>query len=126
MNYTDPHREAEASRIEIIESQKTQAEFIKWKPIAVGAIASISLGLTGSAAASPNPKGLQLLLCAIPLVCAYVDFVSLNIMMRIVTIWRLLETVGKRVREVRLSDASKWCESFYIRNGRATRRQFRV
>jgi hypothetical protein len=94
MNHTDPHRESEPLRTEIIESQKTQAEFIKWKLIAVGAIASISLGFTGSTAASANRNGLQLLLCAIPLVCAYVDFVSLHIMIRIVTIGAFLRQSG--------------------------------
>jgi hypothetical protein len=90
----DPDRESEALRTEIVESQKTQAEFIKWKLIAVGAIASISLGLTGSTAASPDPNGLRLLLCGIPLVCAYVDFVSLHIMMRIVAIGAFLRHSG--------------------------------
>src|SRR4051794_10676267 len=94
MNEADLHSESQALRTEIIESQKTQAEFIKWKLIAVGAITSISLGLTGSPAASTDRNGLRLLLCGIPLVCAYVDFVSLHIMMRIVAIGAFLRQSG--------------------------------
>ena len=94
MNEADMHSESQALRTEIIESHKTQAEFIKWKLIAVGAITSISLGLTGSPAASTDRNGLRLLLCGIPLVCAYVDFVSLHIMMRIVAIGAFLRQSG--------------------------------
>jgi hypothetical protein len=83
-----------ALRNEIIESQKTQAEFLKWKLIAVSAVSSISLGFTPVAGPAPNPRGLELLLCAIPLICAYIDFVSLHIMIRIVTIGTYLKKTG--------------------------------
>ena len=43
-----------ALRNEIVESQKTQAEFLKWKLIAVGVVSSISLGLTDSHAKSAS------------------------------------------------------------------------
>ena len=83
-----------ALRNEIIESQKTQADFLKWKLIAVGAVSSISLGFTPASAPPANPQGLELLLCAIPLICAYIDFVSLHIMIRIVTIGAYLKKIG--------------------------------
>lgn len=83
-----------ALRNEIIESQKTQAEFLKWKLIAVSAVGSISLGFTPVAPPAANEHGLQLLLCAVPLICAYIDFVSLHIMIRIVTIGTYLKRIG--------------------------------
>jgi hypothetical protein len=81
-------------RNEIIESQKTEADFLKWKLIAIGAVSSISLGFTPAAAPPANPHGRELLLCAIPLICAYIDFVSLHIMIRIVTIGTYLKKIG--------------------------------
>lgn len=83
-----------ALRNEIIESQKTQAEFLKWKLIAVSAVSSISLGFERTVKPPPDPRGLQLLLCAIPFICAYIDFVSLHIMIRIVTIGAYLRKMG--------------------------------
>jgi hypothetical protein len=83
-----------ALRNEIIESQKTQAEFLKWKLIAVSAVGSISLGFTPVAPPAANLHGLELLLCAIPLICAYIDFVSLHVMIRIVTIGTYLKKIG--------------------------------
>ncbi len=80
-------------RLEIVESQKTQAEFLKWKLIAVGAVASISLGLTGSDGSAAQ-DGKQLLLCSIPLICAYTDFISIHIMLRIRTIGTYLKKSG--------------------------------
>ena len=83
-----------ALRGEIVESQKTQAEFLKWKLIAVGAVSSISLGLTSPSGQQSSPQSLQLLLCSIPLICAYTDFISLHIMIRIVTIGTYLKGAG--------------------------------
>jgi len=88
-NGTDVERDR-MLRSEIIESQKTQADFLKWKLIAVAAIASISLGL----AHSPAVGGTKLLLCLVPLICAYVDLTSLHIMIRIMTIGIYLKESG--------------------------------
>jgi hypothetical protein len=83
-----------ALRTEIIESQKTQAEFLKWKLIAVSAVGAISLGFTPMETPPANLDRAALLLCAIPLICAYIDFVSLHIMIRIVTIGTYLQKIG--------------------------------
>lgn len=83
-----------ALRTEIVESQKTQAEFLKWKLIAVSAVGSISLGFTPVGVPKGGQHGVELLLCAIPLICAYIDFVSLHIMIRIVTIGTYLMKIG--------------------------------
>lgn len=90
----NPAGDLAALRTEIVESQKTQADFLKWKLIAAAVVASISLGIGSSTSSPPNPKGSQLLLCAIPLICAYVDFISLHIMIRIVTIGTFLRRSG--------------------------------
>jgi hypothetical protein len=79
-------------RTEIVESQKTQAEFLKWKLIAVALVASISLGV------EPNidfgVTGAKLLICLVPLTCAYVDLISLQILSRILTIGIYLKKSG--------------------------------
>ncbi len=79
-------------RSEIIESQKTQAEFLKWKLIAVATLASISLGLTTGSRRDDTYS--RLLVCLVPLICAYVDLTSLHIMIRIITIGAYLKKMG--------------------------------
>jgi len=79
-------------RGEVIESQKTQADFLKWKIISVATIASISLGLASTT--NPTIQGAKLLLCLVPLICAYVDLTSLHIMIRIIMIGIYLKKVG--------------------------------
>jgi len=84
-------------RAEIIESEKTQADFLKWKLIAVAAVASISLGFAGTT--NPTVPGARLLLCLVPLICAYVDLMSLHIMIRIITIGLYLKISGNSYEE---------------------------
>jgi hypothetical protein len=79
-------------RTEIIESQKTQADFLKWKLISVATVASISLGFASTS--NPVVEGVKLLLCLVPLICAYVDLTSLHIMIRIITIGIYLKRSG--------------------------------
>src|SRR5271165_2912328 len=81
-----------ALRDEIIESQKSQADFLKWKLISVAAVVSVSLGF-----AQPGPgPGARLLLCLVPFICLYVDLISLHIMIRIITIGIYLKLSGNR------------------------------
>jgi hypothetical protein len=79
-------------RTEIIESQKTQADLMKWKLISVAAVASISLGLAPTGGSSV--EGAKLLMCLVPLVCAYVDLIGLHLMLRILTIGIYLKKSG--------------------------------
>jgi hypothetical protein len=81
----------EKLRDEIIESQKSQADFLKWKLIALAGIGSVSLGVGST---SSVPKGAELLVCLIPLICLYVDLISLHIMIRIITIGVYLKMTG--------------------------------
>lgn len=81
-----------ALRTEIIESQNTQADFLKWKLISVAGIASIALGLGPSS--TPAVAGAKLLMCSVPLICAYVDLISLQITNRILLIGLYLKQSG--------------------------------
>lgn len=78
-------------RSEIIESQKSGADFLKWKLIATATVASILAGVGQKEAA---PEELHLLIFLIPLICAYVDLVSLDLAVRILTIGAYLRTHG--------------------------------
>lgn len=79
-----------ALRQEIIESQKSQAELLKWKLIATAAVAGAGLGIQVPALKSDA----RLLVCLIPLICAYVDLLSLHIVVRIIVIARFLRLQG--------------------------------
>src|SRR2546423_10069559 len=70
-----------ALRQEIIEAEKTQADYLKWKLISVASIASIFLSFK-----VVNSYDLSVLLCIIPLICTYVDLISVHLMLRIVVI----------------------------------------
>jgi hypothetical protein len=91
---TDAHscHDREWLRNEIVESEKTQADFLKWKFILIAAVGSVSLGFTSSTTSST--EGAQFLLCLVPLLCAYVDLVSLHIMGRITTLGNYLKRTG--------------------------------
>lgn len=98
-------------RQEIIESQRSQAEFLKWKLIAVAAIGGLALSYTGV----DDPKrtfwsGLdqRFLLCLIPIICAYVDLISIHLMLRIVAIGTYL----RKTKELLTNQETKDYESF--------------
>ena len=67
-----------------LEAQKTQAEFLKWKLIAVASVAAVALGFAGPE--QRHVSGARMLVCLIPLICAYVDLLSLHIVVRIIVI----------------------------------------
>jgi len=82
---------SEKLRNEIIESEKSQADILKWKLIAIAGVASVSLGVGSTAAV---PEAARLLICLVPLICIYVDLISLHIMTRIITIGFYLKESG--------------------------------
>jgi len=92
MNNEKDYEHDKMLRAEVIESQKTQADFLKWKIISVATIAAISLGLASTT--NPTVQGAKLLLCLVPLICAYVDLTSLHIMIRIIMIGIYLKNLG--------------------------------
>lgn len=73
-------------RQEIIESEKTQANFLKWKLISIAAIGSVYLSFKVA-----NKYDLKILLGIIPLICAYVDCISYHLMLRIIVIGTYLQ-----------------------------------
>jgi len=79
----------EKLRDEIIESQKTVADFVKWKLISVAAVAAVALGFRST---TPTPDSAKLLMCLVPLICIYIDLNSMHIMMRVLTIGIYLKT----------------------------------
>jgi uncharacterized membrane protein (DUF485 family) len=76
---------SESLRTEIIESEKAQTDFLRWKLIAVGAIGTLTLA-NGKEVLPTVHAANGLLACLIPLLCAYVDLISMHLMIRIVTI----------------------------------------
>jgi hypothetical protein len=93
-------------RTEIIEAEKVQADLLKWKFIVIAAVASVSLGFSGSSSSTTTTtsnltettsnltEGTQLLLWLVPFICAYVDLISIHLMMRIDTIGNFLRVSG--------------------------------
>jgi hypothetical protein len=81
-------------RQEIIESQKTQADFLKWKLISVATVGALSFGFTSDVKLTAGSA--KLLLCMVPVLCAYVDLISLHLMIRIITIGLYLKIQGNK------------------------------
>lgn len=77
---------------EVIESQKSRSELLKWKIIVVSILATVGLGV------SKDIEKLELAFCLIPLVCGYVDALCLHLNLRIFSIgkWHKLD-VGKNL-----------------------------
>jgi hypothetical protein len=73
-------------RTEILQSEQTRSDLLKWKLGLVGAISAVGLGLAGSRA----PAHADLVLCAVPIVCLYVDFLCRHLNLRIVVIGTFL------------------------------------
>jgi len=84
-------------RHEIVESQKSQTDFLKWKLIAVAAVASAAFGFPREGTTTSEA---QLLLCLVPLICAYVDLISLHLMARIITIGVYLKLSGDQYEQL--------------------------
>lgn len=74
-------------RNEIIEAQKMRADLIKWKLLLVSGLGGAGLGLQGK-----EPRDLELLLCLIPFVCAYVDAAARHLNLRIQVIAHFLRS----------------------------------
>ena len=81
-----------ALRQEIIEAEKTQAEYLKWKLISVASIASLFLSFKVA-----NSYDLSILLCLIPLICTYVDLISVHLMLRIIVIGTYLRKTKQQL-----------------------------
>jgi len=76
-------------REELIETQKTRTALIKWKLILVSVLGATGLGFMES----NSQINAELLLCLVPLVCAYVDMQYENLSFRIMAIATFLREV---------------------------------
>ena len=76
-------------RTEIIESEKSRIDLLKWKFIVIAALGSIALGV-GIKNSSQIPQ--EATLCLIPLVCVYVDLLCKHLNLRILVISRFIRT----------------------------------
>jgi len=69
-------------RQEIIDAEKTRADFLKWKLVAVAALGAVGLGLSQTLSAVPAYMVLPL----IPLICSYADLLCRHLTLRILVI----------------------------------------
>jgi hypothetical protein len=77
-------------RQQIIDTQKTRSEFLKWKLVAVAALGAVGLGLSQTPSAGPA----HLILTLIPLVCFYTDQLWRSLTLRILLIGAYLRLDG--------------------------------
>jgi hypothetical protein len=101
-----PETSPQSLRTEIIESQKSQADYLKWKLISVGAIGTITLASSGDTN--------KLLACLVPLLCAYVDLISIHLMIRIITIGAYLRERGDKYEVYTFTLRERSWQSPYI------------
>lgn len=74
-------------RSEILESQKARIDLLKFKLIAIAALGSVGLGLGEYSKKTGN---IDIILCIIPFVCIYIDFLCYHNTMRILVIGQFL------------------------------------
>lgn len=79
-------------RNEIINAQDSRSDLLKWKLLLVAGLGTAGLGL-GSFAKEGNAESIfypELLLCLIPFVCLYVDFLCRHLNLRMSVIGQFL------------------------------------
>ncbi len=80
-------------RDEIVESQKTRVDLLKWKIILAATLGAVALGFEGTPP-SAAPFSHEYLLCLIPLICLYVDLLCAHLNLRIMVIARYVQFVA--------------------------------
>nr|VFK21419.1 MAG: hypothetical protein BECKLPF1236B_GA0070989_12546 [Candidatus Kentron sp. LPFa] len=85
-------------RSELIESQKARIGFIKWKLLLVSGIGAAGLGFTKSESIPYS----NLVLCCIPLVCAYTDLMCRHLSLRNMVIGQYIRTMVDKSGEYKL------------------------
>ena len=86
------NQELNILRSEIIQSEKTQTDLMKWKLVLVSSLSSISLGFFQSNLTFKP----QYLICLVPLICAYVDLMYFHLTLRILFIGSFIKELGMR------------------------------
>lgn len=76
----------ETLREEILQAQRVRSDLLKWKLGLVGALGSAGLGFAGTT----ELRHADLVLCAIPPVCVYVDLLCRHLSLRILVIGRFI------------------------------------
>jgi hypothetical protein len=76
----------EKLREEILQSESVRTDLLKWKLALVGAIGAAGLGFAGS----KNLGHADLVLCAIPPLCVYVDLLCLHLNLKMLVIGTFL------------------------------------
>lgn len=82
----------ETLRQEIVHAQTIRSDLLKWKLALVGGLGAAGLGFAGS----EGLRNADLVLCAIPPVCVYVDLLCRHLSLRILVIGRFLAAEGRR------------------------------
>jgi hypothetical protein len=80
-------------RREIMQSEASIIDLMKWKLILVGGIGAVGLGLTNEASAK-TPEVSALILCVIPFACNYVDALCKSLEIKICKLRTVLAHVG--------------------------------
>lgn len=88
--HRSPGREMETLRQEILQAQTVRSDLLKWKLALVGGLGAAGLGFAGS----DGLRNADLVLCAIPPVCVYVDLLCRHLSLRILVVGRFLHTRG--------------------------------
>jgi len=87
--------ESKASlRQEILESQKARMDFLKFKLVAIAVLGAAALGLQGTESAGSLGEDIDFILCILPFVCIYVDFICYHNNIRVFIIAQYLQQSG--------------------------------
>lgn len=87
--------ESKASlRQEILESQKARMDFLKFKLVAIAVLGAAALGLQGAENSGSLGEDIDFILCILPFVCIYVDFICYHNNIRVFIIAQHLQQSG--------------------------------
>ncbi len=89
-------------RQEILQAQQARTDLLKWKLGLVGVIGTAGLGLAGFRASAHA----DLVLCAVPFVCVYVDLLCQHLSLRILVIGTFFHMPREFVTEDEQADAA--------------------
>jgi hypothetical protein len=79
----------EGLRDEILQSEGVRSDLLKWKLALAGILGAAGLGFSGS----EDLRHADLVLCAIPPVCVYVDLLCLHLNLKMLVIGTFLRTM---------------------------------
>lgn len=86
-----PGLEMQTLRDEILQAHQTRSDLLKWKLVVAGGLGAVGLGFAGAEGPVTNA---DLVLCAIPPACLYVDLLCRHLTLRIIVIGTFLNKHG--------------------------------